>query len=75
MRESVLDVLKVSYPVGVAVTSLAGYRWDTLSYQLAAICSVFVIIQQIYRLYQWAKLKWGAFKHRHDADYPPDAGA
>lgn len=59
MRDSVLDVLKVSYPATVAATSLAGYRWDTVSYQLAALCSVLVIIQQLYRGYQWFRRKFG----------------
>jgi hypothetical protein len=41
--DHITDAIKVAPPVTVAVTSLAGFHWDTVSYVLAAAYSALMI--------------------------------
>jgi hypothetical protein len=49
--EHVSDALKLTPPAVVTVTSLAGVRWDTVSYILASIYTALMICH-----FLWARI-------------------
>jgi len=62
------ELAKASPSIGAAALTVFGVSLPDIVQLAALVYTLGLIAQQVYRLARW-------LRHRHDADYPKDAGA